>query len=93
MYIDANTIVTTASLVGATLTLGGLVLAAYRWYLKQNKQDADIKSIKEEQCMHTYVLLAVLYGLKQQGCNRKVTEAQDKLSKHINWSKFNESTY
>ena len=27
MYIDANTIVTTASLVGATLTLGGLVLA------------------------------------------------------------------
>lgn len=84
MYIDANAIITTASVVGAVITLGGAVLTVYKWVAKQNKQDSDIKAIKEEQCMHTYVLLAVLDGLKQQGCNGKVTEAQEKLSKHIN---------
>ena len=84
IYIDANTIITTASLLGAVITIFGIVFAVYRWYLKQKKQDSDIKSIKEEQCMHTYVLLAILDGLKQQGCNGKVSEAQEKLSKHIN---------
>lgn len=84
MYIDANTLVTAASVVGAVATLGGIALAVCRWVAKQNKQDSDIKEIKSELCMHAYVLLAVLDGLKQKGCNGKVTEAQDKLSKHIN---------
>ena len=84
MYIGADTIITAAALVGAVITLFGAIFTIYRWYLKQNKQDSDIKSIKEEQCMHTYVLLAILDGLKQQGCNGKVSEAQEKLSKHIN---------
>ena len=48
------------------------------------KQEEDIKAIKSEQCMHTYVLLAILDGLKQQGCNGPVTEARDRLSKYIN---------
>lgn len=84
MYIDANTIVAVASVAGAATTLGGIGIAIYKWVAKQNKQDGDIKAIKEELCMHAYVLLAVLDGLKQQGCNGKVTEAQDELSKHIN---------
>lgn len=89
-YINGITVA--ASIVTSIGVIFTALFAAYRWYLKQNKQDEeieklkdeDIKKIKEEQCMHTYVLLAILDGLKQQGCNGAVTEAREKLSKHIN---------
>ncbi len=84
MYIDSNTIITASAVLAAVMAILGAVFAVYRWYLRQNRQDEDIKDIKSELCMHAYVLLAVLDGLKQQGCNGRVTEAQDKLSKHIN---------
>lgn len=84
MYIDSNTIITASALLAAVIAILGALFAVYRWYLKQNKQDTDIVEIREELCMHTYVLLAVLDGLKQLNCNGKVTEAQEKLSKHIN---------
>lgn len=84
MYIDSNTIITASALLAAVIAIFGALSAVYRWYLKQNKQDEDIKEIKSELCMHAYVLLAVLDGLKQLNCNGKVTEAQEKLSKHIN---------
>lgn len=84
MYIDSNTIITASAVLAAAIAILGALFAVYRWYLRQNKQDEDIKEIKSELCMHAYVLLAVLDGLKQLNCNGKVTEAQDKLSKHIN---------
>ena len=71
------------------------VKSAYEWMHRPQKneedietiakkQEDDIKAIKSEQCMHTYVLLAILDGLKQQGCNGPVTEAKDRLQKYIN---------
>lgn len=45
---------------------------------------AKLQSVQAEQCMQTYVLQAVLSGLKQLNCNGPVTEASDKLSKYIN---------
>ena len=84
MYIDSNTIISASALLAAVAAVLGTLFAVYRWYLRQNKQDTDIEEIRNELCMHTYVLLAVLDGLKQKGCNGKVTEAQEKLSKHIN---------
>lgn len=95
MYINDETIIHFAAVLGAVLTIGGVVAAVIKWFLKQKqlkKQlDAletlhrnDTKAIKEELCMLSYVLLAVLDGLKQQGCNGEVTKAHDKLSKHIN---------
>lgn len=84
MYIDGNTIIAAASVLGAVFTIGGVLIAGYKWFAKQNKQDDDIRTIKEEMCLHTYVLQAVIDGLKQQGCNGKVTEAQERLSRHIN---------
>lgn len=39
---------------------------------------------KEELCMLTYCMQAVLEGLHQQGCNGPVTEAREKLSKYVN---------
>lgn len=44
----------------------------------------DMKSINEEQTLLTYGILACLKGLKEQGCNGPVTEAIDKIEKHLN---------
>lgn len=41
-------------------------------------------SIKEEQTLLTYGILACLKGLKEQGCNGPVTEAINKIEKHLN---------
>lgn len=84
MYIDQNTIVTAASIVTAVTVIFSAIFSVYRWYLKQNKQDEEIKAMKKEQCLLTYGVLACLKGLKEQGCNGPVTEAINKLEKHIN---------
>jgi len=39
---------------------------------------------KEEQTLICYGILCCLKGLKEQGCNGPVTEALDKLEKHLN---------
>lgn len=84
VYIDANTIIQAGEMVGAIALLGGGILTAYRWYLKQNKQDEEIEKMKNEQCLLTHGILACLKGLSEQGCNGPVTEAINKIEKHIN---------
>ena len=79
MYITTNTIITAASVISALVVIFSALFAVYRWYLKQGKQDQEIKNIKDEQC-----LLACLKGMKEQGCNGPVTEAINKIEKHIN---------
>lgn len=84
MYIDTNTIITAASLITALVVIFSAIFAIYRWYLKQNHQDKEIKSIKKEQCVICYGLLACLDGLKQLGANGNVTDAYNEMEKHIN---------
>lgn len=84
MYISVNTIITAASLLTALVAIFSVIFAVYRWYLKQNKQDEEIKNMKAEQCLLTYGILACLKGLQEQGCNGPVTEAINKIEKHIN---------
>lgn len=84
MYVDVNTIITAASLIAAIGAIFSVVFAVYRWYLRQNRQDAEIERMKSEQCLLTYGILACLKGLKEQGCNGPVAEAIDKIEKHIN---------
>lgn len=62
----------------------------YKWYLKKNQQDVEIERVKSEQCLLTYGMLACLKGLKEQGCNDSVTEAIDKIEKHINKQAHNQ---
>lgn len=50
----------------------------------QNDTNAKLQEIREEQCMIAYCMLATLDGLKQLNCNGRVTEARDKLDKHLN---------
>lgn len=84
MYISVNTIITAASLLTAIVAIFSVIFAVYRWYLKQNKQDEEIKNMKAEQCLLTYGILACLKGLQEKGCNGPVTEAINKIEKHIN---------
>lgn len=77
-------IITIASIITALGVILGVIFAVYRWYLKQEKQDKDIKSIKEEQTLLTYGVLACLKGLKEQGCDGPVTTAIKQIEKHIN---------
>ena len=82
--INAQTIITTAAVITAITTILSLIFACYRWYLKQNKQDKDIKSLKEEQSLLVYGILACLDGLEQLGCNHTVTKTRSDIEKHIN---------
>ena len=47
-------------------------------------KNKEIKEMKEEQAILTYGILACLKGLKEQGCNGPVSEAINKIEKHLN---------
>ncbi len=97
MYIQmtAQTILTVGALVGAISGLVALFVKLVHWVDRQKAQDEDIRTIKaareadnhaiqEELTLLTYGVLACLKGLKEQGCNGPVTEAVNKIEKHIN---------
>lgn len=84
MYVNTGTIITTASVITALVVIFSAIFAVYKWYLKQNKQDEELKKVKEEQCVICYGLLACLDGLKQLGANGNVTDAHNRMEKHIN---------
>lgn len=95
MYISVEAIITVASLIGALGVIGGMLISAYKFYKKpaelekqmqkiRKTHEEDIRKINEEQCLITYGLLACLKGLREQGCNGPVTEAINKIEKHLN---------
>ena len=84
MYVNVQTNITADALLGADKTLLVGLFAVYRWYQRQNKQDEDIKSMKDEMCLLTYGILACLKGLQELECNGPVTEAAEKIEKHMN---------
>ena len=77
-------ITTVAGVITALGVIFGVLFAVYKWYLKQEKQDKDIKAIKEEQLLLTQGVLACLKGLQEQGCDGPVTSAIKQLETHIN---------
>lgn len=84
MYVDADTIIKFAALLGAVGAIGTVFYKSFRWMEQQKQQEAEIAAIKKEQCMICYCMLATLDGLKQLGANGNVTEAYQKLEKHLN---------
>lgn len=73
-----------AAIIGAIVAVVSYLKKLFGWFERQEKQDREIKSIKEEQTLLTYGVLACLKGLKEQGCNGPVTEAISKIEKHLN---------
>lgn len=84
MYLDADSIIKAAAFLGALATLGAMLYKSFLWMARQQAQDAEIEAIKKEQCVMCYGLLATLDGLKQLGANGNVSDAHDKLEKHLN---------
>ena len=79
-----QTLITIAAVLTAITTVLGRYNKLYDWIKKQEEQDKAIKDIQEEQTLLTYGVLACLKGLKEQGADGPVTEAIDKIEKHIN---------
>ena len=80
----SSSIITIASVITALGVILDVVLAVHKWYLKNEKQDSDIKAIKEEQTILTKGVLACLKGLKEQGCDGPVTTAISDIEEHLN---------
>lgn len=90
-----QSIITASAVLAAIIALVTFFAKGVRWVDKQRQQDSDIKalrathisdmdSMKQEQTLIVYGLLACLKGLKEQGCNGPVTEAIRKIEKHLN---------
>ena len=90
-----DSIIKAAAVLGATGVLIGTVVKFVHWMDRQKQQDndisalrtlhnADMDAMKQEQSLVVYGLLACLKGLKEQGCNGPVTEAINRLEKHLN---------
>lgn len=84
VVITLQTFITAASLITAFGLLIGTFTKVVRWMDKQKKQDEEITSLKKEQQVLCYGMLAALDGLKQLGANGNVSEAHEKLEKHLN---------
>lgn len=82
--ITVDGIIKLASLLAALSVIGGVALWAYRFVERDKKQDKELTTIRKEQTLICYGVLACLKGLKEQGCNGPVTAALDKLEKHLN---------
>lgn len=90
-----QTVITVASVIGAIVAIVAFFAKIVRWVDKQSQQDEeiqklkqhhedDIKSLKEEQTLLVYGVLACLKGLQERGCNGPVTEAISKYEKYLN---------
>lgn len=82
--VSWQTLVTIAAVLTALTTVFGKYNKVYDFVQRQEKQDKEIKEIKEEQAILTYGILACLKGLREQGANGPVSEAINKIEKHLN---------
>ena len=87
-----STIIAIASLITAVTVIITAFTKIHKWFLKQEKQDVEIKKIKAEDIPHLKEeqriictgVLACLDGLEQLGCNHSVPLAKAQLEEHIN---------
>ena len=84
IHINHTTITTAASIFSSLVVIFGAIFAIYRFVLRQNEQDKEIKKMKEEQQVVCYGVHACLRGLHEQGCDGPVDDAIVKLEKHLN---------
>ena len=93
--LNVQSIITVGAVVGALTALITLFVKIVRWIDHQKEQDKGIEDVrqqmaqhnretKEEQTLLTYGILACLKGLNEKGCNGPVTEAINKIEKHLN---------
>lgn len=84
MYIDIENIKALATLIGALGVIGGVLIAAYNFYLRQKKQDEELAAIRAELQVLCYGVEGALAGLIETGCNGPCKDALAHLRKHLN---------
>lgn len=84
MYVTWQTIITVAAVLAAIFAILRYYNKGYDWVKTQEKQEAEIKTIKEEQQLLTTGILACLKGLQEQGCNGSVGDAINQIEAHLN---------
>lgn len=99
MYITLDMVAKIVSVVSVLAGLIAALVTAIKRRAKEQEKLAELekrmdsedqdtaavrRSCHEEQTLIIYGLLACLKGLKEQGCNGPVTEAINKIEKHIN---------
>jgi len=84
MYIDIDSVIRVAALLTALGTLVGAVVAVYKFYARQKKQDEEIAAVRTELQVLCYGLRAALQGLIETGCNGPCKDGLDHLNKHLN---------
>lgn len=82
--VSWQTIITAAAVLGAVMTIMKTYNKGYDLVKHQKEQDKFIQDTQEELTLLTYGVLACLKGLHEQGANGPVTEAIDKIEKHVN---------
>lgn len=83
MYIDTNTIVRIAELIGAVGVIVGLIIGAYKIYESIRTQSQQIAAIMAELKIIDYGLKGALEGLIEQGADGPCKEALAKLDNHL----------
>ena len=93
--LTAQTIMTWAGVASALGVLIGILVKLVRWVDEQKEQrqsistleekhEADMKEMREENQLLMYGILSCLKGLQEKGCNGPVTVAVDKIEKYLN---------
>lgn len=93
--ITWESVVFAATALGAIAVIWKWVNGGVSWINKPKENEhsieelskhheADMHEQREELTLLTYGILACLKGLKEQGCNGPVTEAINKIEKHLN---------
>ena len=90
LYLTIERIIKLGALLGALALIISYLIKFVMWLTRQKKQDAEIKAINEELTLLTYGLRACLTGLQKLGCDGPVTDAIDKIDKHINQKAHNQ---
>lgn len=93
--ITPQQIITLSSCIAAIIALTGYIFKARDWVRVQDgksdeitdlreQHNRDIAAIREEQTLLVYGVLSCLRGMREIGCNGPVSEAIDKIERHLN---------
>ena len=84
MYVTPDTIIKAATLLAALGALVGAIIAVYKVYENNKKQNAVILAMQEEQTILCYAMQGCLQGLIETGCDGPCKDALNMLQKHLN---------
>lgn len=95
IHLDAQTIISAAALLTALTAIFVFAKKGLKWFSRPEELEAEIKALREkhendmaesneERQLICFALAACLDGLQQLGCNHSVTDAKNKMDKHLN---------